>query len=413
MKIFVALIGLVLYSGTSAVLAQERTRILVLHVDTLESASQRDAFELTTELAKAINRVGGYDVVVKSPGEVAEVFEEHGRRTPVIVDETSMWELGTWFAARYVIGGVLGKSPDKRHAITLEMVDVPGGRMASAALLTVRDFTPRLLMNRLAQLLLWARLRIICERIACETTLDGKLLKEEMMDPDYNVWLVEPDKRHILETRAEQENYTTYKEEFILDVAELRVVRPVLKRRIGILDVKTTPEAKVYLNDEVVGTTPLQKEMQAGKYKIMLAAGRHDDVQKKIVISPEETTFVSEVLPVNYSSYRRNGIMSAVAAALCIGGGMYASSQAKKAYDQYLETMSVSEMRDHRDKAKTLDIVSYVSYGAAGAFAVWSALEWIGLASSPEPTNARAEQEDSHRMDFSFSSKGLTLTIHL
>jgi hypothetical protein len=171
--------------------------------------------------------------------------------------------------------------------------------------------------------------------------LDGKLLREEMMDPDYNVWLVEPDKKHTLEVRAKEENYTTYKEELTLAVAEVRIVQPLLKYRMGVLDVKSTPEAKAYLNDEMIGTTNLRKGVQAGEYELLLAAGRHDDVQKKIVISPEETTFVFEVLPANYSSYRRNGIISAVAAALCIGGGVYASSQANKAYDRYLETMNV------------------------------------------------------------------------
>ena len=70
-------------------------------------------------------------------------------------------------------------------------------------------------------------------------------------------------------------------------------------------------------------------------------------------------------------------------------------------------------MSDRRDKAKTLDLVSYVSYGIAGAFAVWSMLEWVGLLTSDESSSISTLKNDNRWLNFSFSSKGLTLTFQL
>jgi hypothetical protein len=234
-----------------------------------------------------------------------------------------------------------------------------------------------------------------------------------MLDPDYNVWLVEPNKNHTLEVKAKRDNFSKYREDFTMGVAESRVVEAKLKYQMGMLAVQSTPEADVYLNDKNIGTTMLWKEIQAGEYTLTLKASRHYNVVKKITISPEDTTFVREILPVNYSSYRRNGIISAASALLCVGGALYTSSEANKAYNQYIETMDRGILSDRRNKAKTLDLVSYVGYGLAGAFAVWSVLEWVGLLTSSGASSISALENDNQWLNLSLSNKGLRLTFQL
>jgi len=405
------IIGLVFLFASVGTLAQEQSRILVLQVDTLSGASARDALVLSTELAKAISRVGSYEVITKSSLEIGRAFEERGKTMPAVMDESSKQNLGTWWKASFVVGGTLGKTDDKRHAISLDMLDVKQGKTVSTAQLVVADFNHKLLLNRLAQLLVWGRLRIVCNQSPYEAVLDTKVLREEMLDPDYNAWLVEPNTKHTLEVKAKKENYTTYREDLTLSVAESRVVEATVKYRMGVLVVQSNPEADVYLDKRMIGTTKLRRPVQAGEYMLTLSAGRHDDVMKKVTIAPEETTFVSGTLPLNRGSYRRNGIIFAGVAGLFVGGGLYASREADKAYDQYLETMNTKEMSDHRDRAKTLDYVSYASYGVAGVFAIWSVLEWIGLVTSHEPSETSSQLNDDHRLNLSVSNKGLTVTF--
>jgi hypothetical protein len=406
-----SLIGLVFLSVNADTLAQELPRILVLQVDTLSGASARDASALTNELAKAINRVGNYDVITKGSLEIGRFFEDRGKATPPVLDDPSKQNLGTWWRANFVVDGTLGNTSDKRHTISLEMLDVKQGKTVSTAQLVVADFNHRLLLNRLAQLLVWGRLSSVSNQSPYEATLDTKLLSNEMLDPDYNVWLVQPNTKHTLEVKAKKENYTTYKEDLTLGVAESRVVEARVKYRMGVLVVQSRPEADIHLDERMIGRTTFRRPVQAGEYMLTLTASRHDDVTTKVTIAPEETTFVSETLPLNRGSYRRNGIISAIAAGLFVGGGLYASKEADKAYDQYLETMNTGEMRDRRDKAKTLDIVSYASYGVAGVFVIWSALEWIGLLTADEPSEIGMQLNDQQRLNLSVSNKGLTVAF--
>jgi len=42
-----------------------------------------------------------------------------------------------------------------------------------------------------------------------------------------------------------------------------------------------------------------------------------------------------------------------------------------------METMDRNEMKRQRYRVKLFDKLSYVNYGIAGAFSIWSAVEWI------------------------------------
>ena len=96
-------IGFMLMMTFSRTMAQEPTRILVLHVDTLGGASTKDALMLTNELAKAITRVGSYDVITKSSPEIGRVFEEMGKAMPTVMDESSMRDLGLRWKVDFVV----------------------------------------------------------------------------------------------------------------------------------------------------------------------------------------------------------------------------------------------------------------------------------------------------------------------
>lgn len=409
----VFMIGLVILLVSGCALAQETSKVLVLQIDTLDSVFQKEALLLTDELVKAIGRIGSYDVFMKDSSELAKAFEEHGRAIPTVLDDSLKNDLGRWWNVHFVVSGTLSKNSEKRYIVKLDLIDVTQGKTVSTIKLTLIDFRHKLLLDRLARLLLWARLQIICNHPPYEALLDNRVLTEEMMDVDYNVWLVEPGKKHVLEVKTKKDNYTTFKEEIILGVAESRVTKITLKNRKGILTVQSRPDADVYLNNEAIGTTTLRKELQAGEYTITLKAGRHIDVTKKVIIFPEDTTVVQEALRVNYSSYRRNGIISAAAALLCIGSGLYATSEANKAYDQYLQTMNANEMRDQRDKAKTFDVVSYISYGAAAGFVIWSVLEWIGFISEHDSSEPMTHLDDNHFLNLSLSNRGFTVTFLL
>lgn len=406
-------IGMMLIAAFISTLAQEQVKVLLLEMDTLRGATRGDALLLTAELSNAVSRIGNYDVFTKSSEELKKIFVEKGRTMPIFMDESSRKDLGIWLNADFVIGGTLGKTENNQFSINMEMIDVEIGRTVSTVQLSVRDFNHRLFLKRIAQLLIWGRLRISCDRSPYESFLEGRILSVDMKDPDYDVWLVEPNKTHTLEVKTSLENYSAYKESIILKIAETKVVEAKLKHQMGILNVQSIPEADVYLNDEMIGTTPLQKEIHEGEYMLTLTAARHNDLSKHITILSEDTTFVEDILSTSYATYRRNGIISAVASALFIGSGIYTSSEADKSYDQYLETMNTSEMSDRRNKAKTLDFVSYVSYGLAGAFAIWSVLEWIGLITADEPSEISSLSEDNHPIIFSFSNKGFVLTFRL
>ena len=394
-------------------LSQELKKILVIEADTLKGASRDNALILSTELYKAVSRVGNYDVIIKSSEELKKAFIEHNKPIPAIQDKSSMKDLGTWYRTDFVIGGTIGRTENKQFVISLELIDTKQGNIISTAQLNVMDFNHKLILDRFSKLLLYGRLRITCNLTPYEFFLDGSVVSNESRDPDYNCWLIEPGKTHIIEIRTEKENYTTYKENLTFNIAESRVVNANLKSLIGILQVTSKPEAEVYLNDEFIGTTKLQRQIKAGEYSLALKAGRHDDISRSVTISPEDTTFVFETLPVDYSSYRRNGIISAAAAVLFVGGALYASSEANKAYDRYLVTMDAKEMSNNRDKAKTLDVVSYVSYGLAGAFTIWSILEWVGLINSHESSEVGSAMNDFNRFNFSFTNKSVSIRLQI
>lgn len=404
-----SIIGLLLLSLASSAQSQESARVLVLEIAALDDACKRDAPILSGELAKAIDRVGNYQVSVKSSSEMAGVFEKHGEAVPTLWDDSTQKKIGMWLKSDYVVRGTLGKIDQRRFDINLQLLEVNSGVILSTAHAAVLEYNHRLLLNRFAKLLFWARLQIACNLPEYQAALDGAVLQEETKDPDYEIWLVEPGKQHTLEVRARKENYTTFKDEVTLRIAESRIAEARLKYRTGVLEVNANPQAAVFLNDEKVDKTPLRRVLQEGQYTLKLKVSRHDEIVKSFVIAPEETTTIQETLIFKRSSYRRNGIISLIAATLFAAGGVYATIEADKAYNRYLETMNLDEMDKRRNRAKTLDRFSYTSYGVAGAFALWSALEWIGFLSSHEPSKVPDQSHTNHRFRFSLRDEGFAV----
>jgi hypothetical protein len=406
------LIVVTMIYGFSAV-AQQSPRISILQIDTMNGVSLNSSSLLTSELAKATERIVQSAVILKSRDDLTKIFYDHGVALPTTFDANTIAKIGRWLNVRYIIHGTLGGDQNQRYTIHLQMTDVDRDSIVSALDLNVLDYKHKLFLNRLAQLLVWGRLTINPNISPSGVMLDGRELRDESMDPDYHVWLIEPETTHTLEVKPSSPKYSIYKDTIFFGIAESKNVVAKMKYRLGVLDLTADPEAEVYLNNEMIGTTTLQKELQAAQYTLTLKASRHDDVERKITIAAEETTSIREFLPVNRSSYRRNGIISAAAAALFIGGGLYSTSEANKAYERYLETMDTRQMSEQRDKAKILDYVSYACYVAAGGFAVWSTLEWIGLLRAHDPSAIDLPTLSDHVMNLSLSSRGITFRLQL
>ncbi|MCX6844462.1 MAG: hypothetical protein NTX53_19545 [candidate division WOR-3 bacterium] len=371
----VALVGLFVSTACA-----QRSSVVILELTPLGDVQRQDAKAVTDQIAKSLSRLGGFEVVAKSPSDLRRSFSEHGQTLPAEFDATTSRQVGSWLGVDYVVSGTVDIVGKWQHSISLSGVEVRTGRQLPQTALNVLDISQNLVFDRLSRLALWARVTVDCNMPDYELLVDSVVLDATAKDPDYGVWLVKPG-THQLTVRSKQPQYSSYNQSTTLSPGEELSVKATLKHEAGLLELRVSPAARISLDGGFLSSGAyLVRELPDGTHHLLLSAARRRSVEKDITIVAGQKTSLQENLPVNSAAYRRPAVISAVVAGALAAGGVGTVLTANASYNSYLATMDRSEMVTYLARSKSLDKVSYGLFAAGGAFAVWSLAEWISLA---------------------------------
>jgi len=373
----------------------------LLELQPLAGISQDEAKMVTGELAKALQRAGDYKIQALSDADVKGLFASHGESLPTALDVHARARIGDWLGGTYAISGTVGKVGQWNYLISLDIVDVHSATQLTTVSLKILDYTQKLVVDRLARLVLWTRVKVDCNIPDRTVSIDDIPYRDDQKDAEYGVWLVKPG-LHTVVISTSRPNYSSYKEQQSFGVAEEKTIKASLNNLAGLLEVKTPSPVNVYLGDALLAHTAyIVRELPAGSYKVTLAAPHRVSAEHQVTIVTGKKTTVDDALAVNLGSYRTPAIVTlSLAAAFTCGGGVVLW-QASEAYDRYIETMDRAEMTRQLNRARTLDKVSYGCFGAGGVFAIWSAAEWLALAANAGQPEKRSWLRD--RLQFGYS----------
>jgi TolB-like protein len=403
-KVVIVIITIAVSLLYSQVLNQ-KPKIVLFEFAALGEIPKNETRMLTEEMAKALMRAGDFEIQSKSSSEISKLFTEHGESTPEVIDEALAARAGFWLNVDYIVTGSLEKVAKWHYLISLKSISVQTSILLQSASIKVLDYTQNLVLDRLARLLFWARIRIDCNIPDFEFYVDGVPYLESSKDPDYKVWLVKPGAHKIL-VKTKRANYSEQLQEITFSPGKEEIVKVTLKNLAGLLELKTIPRSNVYLNDKLIAnTTYLARELPEGSYKVTLKASRRIGIETDIRIDAGKKTTISEILPVDLSAYRTPAIVTLSLSAGFAAGGLVSVWQANKSYDKYLETMNRTEMKKYLDRSKTLDKISYGLFGGSGVFAIWSLIEWAGLITNSREAQRKLSLSKNLELRYSLEKK--------
>jgi TolB-like protein len=360
----------------------QMSSVAVLELTPLGDVQRQDAQAVTGEIAKAVTRLGGFEVQTMSQSELQKSFTEHRQTLPAELDATSIGQVGSWLGVDYVISGTVSTVGKWQYSISMKGVEVRTGRQLPLTALNVLDINQNLMFDRLSRLVLWTRVSVDCNVPDYELLVDSVVLDATAKDPDYGAWLVKPGV-HQLTVRSTQPNYSSYSQSVTLTPGEELPVKATLKHEAGLLELHISPSARISLDGEFLTTgSYLVRELPYGTHHLSLSAAGRQPVETDVTIVAGQKTTLQENLPVNPAAYRTPAEIAAGASGVLLIGGLGTVLAANASYNDYLGTMDLSAMTTYLARSKNLDKFSYGLFAAGGACAIWSLTEWIFLATN-------------------------------
>ncbi len=100
------------------------------------------------------------------------------------------------------------------------------------------------------------------------------------------------------------DGYETWKKRVIVEANKKKTLSAILKGKNGAIAIKSDPtKAKIYLDDEDKGTTPVTlTDLKPGEYTVKIKLNEYETWENNVKVKPEKETFITAVLLKKYGS---------------------------------------------------------------------------------------------------------------